>query len=97
MTSRASLRWIGLAGALALMALIPSVQAESKPRRVWGKPVLVSKDLAHRETSIALNPTEKDPKTLFVCDPSGVPNTEHNQSYFHLSKNGGKKWSFVRV
>lgn len=91
------LRWMGLLGAVAVMALVPSVQAEKGPRRMWSKPVLVSKDLAHRETSIAINPSERSPKTIFVCDPSGVPNTEHNQSYFHISHDGGKKWEYVRV
>jgi BNR repeat-like domain len=97
MRSRTVLRWMGLAGALALMAMIPSVNATSPKRRVWTKPVLVSHEFAHRETSIAINPSERNPKQIFVCDPSGVPNTQHNQSFFHLSKDGGKTWKFIRV
>ncbi|HEY7875070.1 MAG TPA: sialidase family protein, partial [Actinomycetota bacterium] len=97
MRSRTVLRWIGLAGALALIALVPSVNAKAPKRRVWSKPVLVSHEFAHRETSIAINPSDRNPKHIFVCDPSGVPNTQHNQSFFHLSKDGGKSWEFIRV
>ncbi|MDQ3645696.1 MAG: glycoside hydrolase [Actinomycetota bacterium] len=61
----------------------------------WTPPVLVSTDQAHRETSIALSPT--DPDLMFVCDPSGVPNTQHNQSYFHVSRDGGGDWEPLRV
>ena len=34
---------------------------------------------------------------MFVCDPSGVPNTSNNQSYFHLSSDGGATWAFEDV
>jgi hypothetical protein len=61
----------------------------------WETPVLVSATQAHRETSLALSPT--DPNVMSVCDPSGVPNTANNQSYFHRSLDGGRTWSFMRV
>lgn len=68
---------------------------EASPANLWNDPVLVSLNQAHRETSIALSPT--DPNLLFVCDPSGVPNTGGNQSYFHRSTNGGRNWSYIDV
>ncbi|MCA1823396.1 MAG: sialidase family protein [Mycobacteriales bacterium] len=65
------------------------------PRQVWNKPVMVHRTLAHRETSLALDPV--DPNMRFICDPSGVPQTDYNQSYFHVSKTAGKLWSPLRV
>jgi len=65
------------------------------PSTMWGDTVLVSPNRAHRETSLALSPT--DPNLLFICDPSGVPNTTYNQSYFHRSTNGGKNWAYLDV
>jgi hypothetical protein len=50
---------------------------------------------AHRETSLALDPT--NPDVMSICDPSGVPNTANGQSYFHRSLNGGRTWSFMDV
>ena len=70
-----------------------AVESSSADR--WIDPVLASVNQAHRETSIALSP--KDPDLLAVCDPSGVPNTANNQSYFHRSRNGGWSWSFLDV
>jgi hypothetical protein len=102
MRSKSSVRFIVVIGALALLALMPvghatvnSAQAPSAKRRVWQAPVLVSDNQAHRETSLALDPT--NPDNLFICDPSGVPNLPNNQSYFHQSKDGGKTWKFLRV
>jgi hypothetical protein len=62
---------------------------------MWAPPVLASLNQAHRETSIALSPT--NPDLMTVCDPSGVPNTQNNQSYFHRSTNGGAKWTYMDV
>ena len=61
----------------------------------WKPPVLVSQDQAHRETSLAISP--KDPDLQIVCAPSGVPNTSHKQSYFHLSHDGGRTWESEKV
>ncbi|HEX2195587.1 MAG TPA: exo-alpha-sialidase [Actinomycetota bacterium] len=61
----------------------------------WTAPVLVHADQSHRETSLAINP--RNERIMLACAPSGVPNTEHNQSYFHVSKNGGRTWQPVRV
>ena len=97
MRSRVSLRWIGLTGALALMSMMPLGHAEVTKARAhrWSPPSLVSATQAHRETSLAVDPT--DTNHLFICDPSGVPNTDGNQSYFHQSLNGGKSWKYLRV
>ncbi|HEX2058808.1 MAG TPA: sialidase family protein [Actinomycetota bacterium] len=66
-----------------------------RPAAGWQAPVLVNADQAHRETSLAINP--KNEKIMLACAPSGVPNTSYNQSYFHISKNGGRTWEPVRV
>ncbi|MFN2524791.1 MAG: exo-alpha-sialidase [Actinomycetota bacterium] len=81
----------------------PPVEAQAPPTRIkvpaptrgWSKPVVVSADQAHRETSLVMSPT--DPDLLFICAPSGVPNTEHNQSYFHISRDGGRSWKPARI
>lgn len=97
MKSKVSLRWVGIGVGLAMMAAMPLGHAEvtKSSGRKWGAPVLVSDIEAHRETSLALDPV--DPKNLFICDPSGVPNTQYNQSYFHQSTDGGKTWKPLRV
>jgi hypothetical protein len=96
MRAKVSIRWIGLASALALLAMMPLGHAQvTKAGRKWLKPVLVSKDQAHRETSLAVDPT--DTRHLFICDPSGVPNTDGNQSYFHHSTDAGRHWKYMRV
>lgn len=89
----------GLIG-LAVLAATMTVPAGAEPRPPkgigrWSDPVLVSTDQAHRETSLAINP--KDPSMMFVCAPSGVPNTQHNQSYFHMTNDGGRTWNPLRV
>ena len=77
---------------LAALA-IPSDAAGSHTR--WNLPVLISSTQAARETSIALDPT--NPSRAFVCDPSGVPDTQDGQSYFFTTSNGGKKWDYESV
>ncbi|MDQ1687339.1 MAG: hypothetical protein QOK42_314 [Frankiaceae bacterium] len=72
-----------------LAALAAPGQAASAPRG-WAKPVLVSKTLAHRETSLVLDPTNV--RNQMICDPSGVPSVDHGQSYFHRSSDGGRTW-----
>ena len=72
-----------------------SVVPGTRPDTAWQAPVLVSGTQAHRETSLALNPA--DPTQMFVCDPSGVPNTAGNQSYFHRSADGGATWKYTDV
>ncbi|HJR45037.1 MAG TPA: exo-alpha-sialidase [Actinomycetota bacterium] len=88
--------------ALALLALIPGTllpaEADSGlPDGIgrWSDPVVVSVDQAHRETSIVINP--KNENEMLICTPSGVPNVFDNQSYFHMSHNGGESWKPVRV
>lgn len=61
----------------------------------FGPNVTVSADRAHRETSLALHPT--DPNVIFVCDPSGVPNIGEKQSYFFRSLDAGATWAYVDV
>ncbi|MDQ3952122.1 MAG: hypothetical protein M3279_04005, partial [Actinomycetota bacterium] len=64
-----------------------------RPAAGWQAPVVVHADQAHRETSLAISP--KNEKVMLACAPSGVPNTQYNQSYFHVSKNGGRTWEPV--
>ncbi|MFN2587729.1 MAG: sialidase family protein [Actinomycetota bacterium] len=81
--------WAGLVGSST------GASAPPKPARGWQPPVLVNADQAHRETSLAINP--RNEKVMLACAPSGVPNTQHNQSYFHVTRNGGRTWEPVRV
>src|SRR5688500_17141036 len=90
---------VGLVG-LTLLAgstLAPAGAESGPPKGIgrWSDPVLVSSDQAHRETSLAINP--KEPSEMFICAPSGVPNTENNQSYFHATKDARKTWKPLRV
>src|SRR3954471_7704827 len=75
---------------LAALALPAAASATT-----FAPPVLVSSTQAHRETSLALNP--KNPSEMFLCDPSGVPNTQYNQSYFHVTRDAGASWNPIRV
>lgn len=79
----------------AQRATTPMKVPGGRPTRGWSKPVVVSADQAHRETSLVISP--KNPDLLFICAPSGVPNTQFNQSYFHVSRDGGKKWKPLRI
>lgn len=92
--------WRGLVRVVVValtVAALPGGAAESPPPPAagWEAPVLVSATQAARETSIALSPT--DPDIMAVCDPSGVPNAQNNQSYFHRSIDGGATWKFMDV
>jgi hypothetical protein len=89
-----TLRFVIGASALALAATAAPGSAKVAASG-WERPSLVSKTKAHRETSLAVNPKNAD--QLFVCDPSGVPNTSEGESYFHRSTNGGKKWHDIQV
>jgi hypothetical protein len=91
MRAKVSWRWIAIASAAALVATMPAGNAAKLQRHTWEKPHLVSDVLAHRETSLAIDPTNTN--HLFLCDPSGVPNTP----YFHASTDGGRHWSYMRV
>lgn len=90
---------IKIAAAVALpLVLLAGAPSSGKPplkRGEWHKPVLISANEAHRETSLALSP--KDPKLMIACAPSGVPNRQYNQSYFHISDDGGHSWKFEDV
>ena len=91
---------VGVLLGMALLAgstLAPAEAESGPPKGIgrWGDPVLVSTDQAHRETSLVINP--KDPSMMFVCAPSGVPNVADNQSYFHISSDGGSSWDPLRV
>lgn len=73
----------------------PKAAPGPRGTRGWNAPVVVHKDEAHRETSIALSPA--DPNLRIICSPSGVPNTSNKQSYFHLSHDGGRTWEPEKV
>src|SRR5689334_22910299 len=88
-------RWMLATGAAALLATALPGSAASTSASGWGKPVLVSRTKAARETSFVINP--KNEKQMFICDPSGVPATGDGQSYFYRTVDGGKKWSYVDV
>ncbi|MEA2433394.1 MAG: repeat-like domain [Actinomycetota bacterium] len=100
------LKAIKLTAAFALVAVVfsgqalPSFGKPVKPVKIpaatgWNSPVLVHSDEAHRETSLAMSPS--DPNVQIVCAPSGVPNTDYNQSYFHISHDAGRSWKPMRV
>lgn len=82
-------------GANCGAASVPLGTPSTLPTPTWAPPVLVHGTQAHRETSIALSPT--NPNLMTVCDPSGVPATATNQSYFHRSTNGGNNWAPLDV
>jgi hypothetical protein len=82
----------GLVGASFGRAAEPTAPRPAKP---WEAPVLVHADQAAREASLAINP--KDESIMLACSPSGAPNTTDNQSYFHLSRTGGRTWEPLRV
>jgi hypothetical protein len=89
-------RWlIGGVAAAALAAVATPGSAAPAGATSWHAPVLVSKSQANRETSLAIDPT--DSRRQLVCDPSGVPNVGNGQSYFHLSKDGGRSWKAQSV
>jgi hypothetical protein len=91
-----SARWlVGVAAAAALAAAATPGQAAPTGVTSWNPPVLVSKSQAARETSIDIDPT--DGRRQLVCEPSGVPDTSDGQSYFHLSRDGGKTWKYESV
>lgn len=86
---------VAVSAALVGSSLGASKGDVAKPAAGWQAPVLVSADFAHRETSLAINPTNE--KVMLACAPSGVPSTSYNQSYFHRSMNGGRTWEPLRV
>lgn len=92
--SKALVRWVALGMALAAIPGAAEIGGSTSTTG-WDAPVLVSQTQAHRETSIAMSPT--DPNVMAICDPSGVPNTAGNQSYFHRSLNGGQTWQYMDV
>ncbi|HUR69105.1 MAG TPA: sialidase family protein [Candidatus Thermoplasmatota archaeon] len=65
------------------------------PAPGWRNVTLINTTATFRETTLALSPT--DPDLLVACTPSGVPNTDKGQSYFHASRDGGASWSFLDV
>ena len=79
-------------GLAALVTLLVCADASATS---FAPPVLVHGTQAHRETSLAINP--KNERQMLVCDPSGVPNTTYNQSYFHLTEDGGATWKPIDV
>jgi hypothetical protein len=95
MRVRARYGWIGGA-ALALTAVAATPGgAASTPRPSFNAPVLISDTRAARETSMVLNP--KNPSSVWVCTPSGVPATGSGQSYYYRSSNAGKSWQYTNV
>ncbi|MFA5860809.1 MAG: exo-alpha-sialidase [Candidatus Thermoplasmatota archaeon] len=65
------------------------------PSPGWGAVTSVNTTLAARETSLVIDPTNED--NMFLCAPSGVPNTPYGQSYFYKSSDAGASWQYVRV
>jgi hypothetical protein len=95
MTVSSGKRWVLLAAIGGTVAAL-AVPGQAAPTvHGWAKPVLVSKTQAHRETSLAINP--RDNRQQMICDPSGVPNTDGGQSYFHRTTDGGKTWHYQDV
>src|SRR4051794_22364838 len=88
-------RWVVGAAAAAALAAVATPGTAASATTAWDAPVLVSATQAARETSLVTDPS--NPKRQLVCDPSGVPNTSHGQSYFHLSVDGGKHWKPTNV
>ena len=84
-----------LLGTSVLVALATMASPVAASATTFAPPVLVSSTQAARETSLAMDP--QDPRQMFLCDPSGVPDTSDNQSYFHATKDAGQTWSFMRV
>ena len=95
MRVRARYVWIGAASAAMLAAAAAPGGAAGASKVTFDKPVLISDTRAARETSLVLNP--KNPSSMFVCTPSGVPAIGSNQSYYYLSSNGGRSWSYEDV
>ncbi len=92
-------RFVRRSGLLILLVVVssaypssgsPGTPSRTTPEKGWSAPVVVHKDEAHRETSLALSPT--DPNLRIICSPSGVPSTSNKQSYFHMSRDGGTTW-----
>lgn len=73
----------------------PPPAPSPEPAPGWNDVVLVSSTLSHRETSLAIDPTDED--HMFLCAPSGTPNTQYGQSYFHQTKDAGATWNYLRV
>lgn len=65
------------------------------PAAGWKKPVLADATLSGREASLAINPM--DNSQLFMCTPTGVPQTDYGSSFFTGSNNGGQTWAPVMV
>lgn len=93
--SRIVLVLAALALAVAALPGGAAVAPVPAPAAGWDAPVLVSTTQTGRETSIALNPA--NPSNMALCDPSGVPATATNQSYFHVTQDGGKTWKYTDV
>jgi hypothetical protein len=87
--------WIAAAAVAAVGLVAPSGSAATRTAKGWDAPVLVSGTKAARETSLAINP--KNPKHLFICEPSGVPAVGDGSSYYYFSSDGGKKWRQMEV
>lgn len=90
MRRSARTRLLGAVTVATLAVLAPSGTASPRATTGWDAPVLVSRTQAARETSLAISP--KNPKHMFVCEPSGVPAVADGSSYFHFSSDGGRKW-----
>ena len=74
---------------------LPGVLPAWTPAPGWGPVTPVSFTHAHREASLAISPV--DESLMFLCAPSGVPNTAEGQSFFHVSRDGGQTWSYLQV
>ena len=83
----------GVVVATGTVLTAPSSSAPAKPR--WTAPVLISQSESGREMSFAISPA--NPQVMAACAPSGVPNTQNGESYFHRSTDGGRHWSTMKV
>ncbi|HEX8003572.1 MAG TPA: sialidase family protein [Mycobacteriales bacterium] len=62
----------------------------------WDAPVLVSDaGRGAREISLAIDP--RDERRMFACTPSGVINRQSEQSHYYVTRDGGRRWSYVDV
>lgn len=87
--------WIGAAALATVAAMAAPGTAGPAARKGWQPPVLVSGTRAARETSLVLNP--KNPKQMFICEPSGVPALFDGSSFYYVTNDGGKKWKEISV
>ncbi len=83
-----------LVAATVIGSAVAAPAGRAAPAR-WAAPVLISETQAAREISLVQSPA--DQRLLAACAPSGVPATDHEQSYFHVSRDAGTTWEGMDV